>query len=189
MDVGFIDSNKYTGALQYVDVVQDQWYNLNLRDMTVGQIAMKLHPIVYSFNNDQIGTFIDSGTGIVILGPALFQAFQDIFQRGWGDLPGVNGTDNIFNGRVLSEAEMGDKLSSFPPITFRLAGQGGSTVVLEFPSSAYFMHQDKSYIFGVIQVPGVSVVLGDPIMSLYYMVHDKGNKRVGFAPLKPQSCR
>jgi len=189
MDVGFIDSKKYTGELQYVDVVQDQWYNLNLRDMSVGNVGLKLHPVVYSFNNDQIGTFIDSGTGIVILGPALFQAFQDIFQGGWGQLPGVNGTSNIFNGRVLSEAEMGDHLSSYPPIAFRIAGQGGASVVLEFPSSAYFMHQDKQYIFGVIQVPGVSVVLGDPIMSLYYMVHDKARMRVGFAPLKPQSCQ
>jgi len=189
MDVGFIDTNKYTGEIQYVDVVQDQWYNMNVRDMAVGEIALKLHPIVYSFNNDQIGTFIDSGTEVVILGPALFQAFQDIFQRGWGQLPGVNGTDNIFTGRVLSEAEMGDHLSEFPPISFSIAGQGGATVVLDLPSSAYFMHQDKQYIFAVVPVPGVSIVLGDPIMSLYYIVHDKGRKRVGFAPLKPQSCR
>lgn len=189
MDVGFIDSNKYTGTLQYADIVQDEWFNVGLRDISVGGVGLKLHPVVYSFNNDQIGTFIDSGTGVVILGPALYQVFQDTFQRGWGQLPGVNGTSNIFNGRVLSESEMGKHLAEFPTISFSIAGQGGTNIVLELPPSAYFMLQDKQYVFGVVSVPGVSVVLGDPIMALYYLVHDKERMRVGFAPLKPQSCQ
>jgi len=191
MDVGFIDNNKYTGELQWVDVVQDWWYNMDLRDMSVGDIGLKLHPVVYSFNDVQIGTFLDSATGVVILGPALYQVFQDVFQSGWGFLPGVNGTSNIFNGRVLSEEDMGDHLGEFPTISFRIAGQNGKSVVLELPSSAYFLHQDKQYVFGIIQVPArcVSVVLGDPVLSRYYMVHDKAGMRVGFAPLKSQACQ
>jgi len=185
VDMGYIDPTKFYGNLQWVPVVQERWYNMELLDVLVGGVSIGLPPVVYSYLNDQIGSFIDSGTSVVLFGPAIFAAFQEIWQDNWCKLPGVCGQSqpNIFSGGCLTDAQMGSSLSSFPTINFIFNGQNNAAVSLAVPSSAYFMHANGQYCFGFGTAVGISAVMGDVFMENFYIVHDRVNTRVGFAPI------
>lgn len=49
-------------------------------DVKVDSVSIGLPPFVYSYTNDQIGSFIDSGTGVFLLGPQAYASFVDTFQ-------------------------------------------------------------------------------------------------------------
>jgi len=156
-----------------------------LLDVLVGGGSIGLPSIVYSYLNDQIGSFIDSGTSIILFGPAIFAAFQSLWQANFCALPGVCGQNHplLFDGDCLTDAQMGNSLSSFPTVNFIFGGQNNDEVSLAVPSTAYMMHANGQYCFGFQSVPGISAVLGDVFMENFYIVHDRINTRVGFAPI------
>lgn len=41
---------------------------------------------------------------------------------------------------------------------------------------------------GIGGIPSVGVVLGDVFMENYYIVHDRVNQQVGFAPVNQANC-
>eukprot|EP00696_Hemimastix_kukwesjijk_P018023 gnl/Hemi2/680_TR243_c0_g2_i1.p1 gnl/Hemi2/680_TR243_c0_g2~~gnl/Hemi2/680_TR243_c0_g2_i1.p1 ORF type:complete len:463 (-),score=83.29 gnl/Hemi2/680_TR243_c0_g2_i1:61-1269(-) len=183
LDIGTIDPSKYTGTIQYLPVVQDHWYNLPLQDLQIAGTSIGLPAMVYSYLNDQIGTFPDSGTSVLVMGPAIFAQFQATFQASFCALPGVCGNSNLFNGLCVSDADMGASLSKFPQLEFVFADAQGKLVTLPVPATAYMMHQNGQYCLGAAAVPSTGVVLGDVFMQNYYIVHDRANKQVGFAPV------
>ncbi len=149
IDVGYADSTKYSGELQWVPQVQQRWYNMPLRTVRVGSTPLAVPTYAFSYDNDQIGTFIDrsmhhtycsfhcshsdilcvlwgrdflcSGTSIILLAPLAFSSLTTIFQTQYASLPGVSGNSNIFNGLCVTDAQMGNSLASFPvPLFFFL---------------------------------------------------------------------
>jgi len=185
VDLGFADAAKYFGNLQWVPVVQERWYNMALLDVMVGGVSIGLPPVVYQYLNDQIGSFIDSGTSVILFGPAIFAAFQSLWQSTYCSLPGVCGNSHplIFDGDCLTEEQMGNSLSSFPTVNFIFDGQNEEQVSVSVAPNAYFMHSNQQYCFGFSTVVGISAVLGDVFLESQYVVHDRANSRVGFAPV------
>jgi len=185
VDLGYVDPTKYYGNLQWIPVVQQRWYNMAMLDVLVDGVSIGLPAVVYSYLNDQIGTFIDSGTSIVLFGPAIFAAFQSLWQANYCSLPGVCGNNHplIFDGDCLTTTQMGNSLASFPTIQFVFNGENNEAVSLSVPPTAYFMFVNNQYCFGFNQAIGISAVLGDVFMENFYIVHDRVNTRVGFAPI------
>jgi len=186
VDLGYVDPTKFYGDLQWIPVVQQRWYNMALVDVMVGGVSIGLPAIVYSYLNDQIGSFIDSGTSVILFGPAIYTAFQTLWQSTYCSLPGICGQSPplLFGGDCLTDAQMGNSLSSFPAVNFIFSGQNnGEVVSLSVPPTAYLLHANGQYCWGFGSVPSISAVLGDVFMENFYIVHDRANTRVGFAPI------
>jgi len=184
IDIGFADSSKYTGELQWVPQVQERWYNMPLRTISVGTTPLAVPTYAFSYDNDQIGSFIDSGTSVILIAPLAFTSFTAIFQTQYASLPGVTGNSNLFNGACVSDAQMGNSLASFPTLYFEFSGeQSGSIVSLPVGPQSYLMHAQGQYCLGVAGVVGIGAVLGDVFMENFYIVHDRAGARIGFAPV------
>jgi saccharopepsin len=181
LDPGFIDDTKFSGELQYMPVTQQHWYNVQVLDVLIGDVSLKLEPFVWSYNNDQIGSFFDTGTGVILFGPYAFAAFKQTFQSNFCNLTSVCGQSTIFDGTCLTSAE---QVSQFPDITFVFQGENGNTVKAPVPPSAYFLQGGDQYCFGVASTTGISLVLGDPFLVNFYLTHDHVNHRIGLAPVK-----
>lgn len=181
LDMGIVDDSKISSPLLWIPIVQQKWYNMPLIDVFIGDYCLELPPIVYNWNNDQIGSFIDSGTGAVLFGPVMYARFQQVFQKYFSSLVGVTGASNIFNGATITN------ITDFPTIYFKFEGFGDS-VILPFTPASYFMLVNNVYSLTIQSVPGISVVLGDPFMSQFYIVHDRENLKLGFAKLADGSC-
>lgn len=183
LDLGFADSAKYSGALQWIPTVQERWYNMALLDVALNNVSIGLPPAVYSYLNDQIGSFIDSGTSAILFGPAIYNSFQALFQSQYCALPQVCGPKSIFSGNCISDADMAGNLGLFPTISFTFMGEKGAQVHLNVTSQFYLLHTGGSYCLAVASAVGVSAVLGDPFMEPFYIVHDRAQSRVGFGEL------
>jgi len=184
IDMGYIDNSKYTGEIQWVAVVQPRWYNMALLDVALNGTSIGMPSFTYSWVNDQIGTFIDSGTSIILFGPSTFSAFQSTFQSMFCDLPFVCSDQNLFNGYCPSQSELAPYIDQFPNIDFNFLGDDGeSEVWVSVPASSYLMPANNQYCLGVQGVIGISGVLGDLFMENFYIVHDRANNRIGFADI------
>jgi len=181
LDIGWVDLAKFTGPLVWLPIMQPRWYNLPLLDVRVGERSVGVPAFAYSYVNDQIGSFIDSGTQQLLLGPAAFQGLQSIFQTYYCQLPGVCGPSSFFTGLCVTDAQMAGHLSQFPPLHFVFQTVDGSRTVLSVPGGAYLLHSNGQFCFGIVSVQGIGAVLGDIFMSPFYIVHDRAHARIGFA--------
>jgi len=68
----------------------DRWYNLYLQDVLIGDVSIGVPPLYYRTTNDVIGSFVDSGTSVILMGPYIFSAFQTLYQNSsYCNLPGI----------------------------------------------------------------------------------------------------
>lgn len=195
LDLGFIDAAKYSKqALSWVPVVQERWYNLPLLDISFNGTSIGLPASAYSYLNDQIGTFIDSGTTAMLFGPYIWQMIVSVWQTNFASLPGVSGPSGttIFDGVCLT-AEQAKHLCDFPDFTFTFRADASDNskdgvVVLNVAADYYFVpgSAEGSMCLDAGSAAGVSAVLGDSFMGAFYIAHDRANRRVGFAPI--DSC-
>jgi len=187
LDLGEIVPERYSGEIQYVAGAQERWYNVDLKSVVLNGDDIGLPSFVYSYLNDQIGSFVDSGTSALLLCPAAMTALQNLFQSKYASLPGVAGTSNIFTGECISDSAMGNMIDRYPKIGLVMRGaDNGSDVTIYAAPKDYFSHQSGQYCFMVSGVPGVGAVIGDVVMQNYYIVHDRALGRIGFADVR--SC-
>lgn len=151
-------------------------------DIKVGTISVNIPDFFYWTTNDVIGGFVDSGTSVYLVAPAIFQSIQNIFQSSFGHLPGVSNI--LFSGGCVPSSQMGNKLSEFPLIFTQFPNMAGGTFTLSMPPESYLMLVNNSYCLGIVGNAGTGIVLGDVFMENYYIAFDKAKGRVGFAPLK-----
>jgi len=59
----------------------------------------------------------------------------------------------------------------------------GQTFNTSVPPQSWLVPNGNCYTLGLQSVVGVGIVLGDLFMENYYIVFDKANNRLGFAPL------
>jgi len=182
VDVGYVNSSRYTGDLLYTPITLQHWYNIELLDILIGQYSIGVDPFMYYTTNDVIGTFVDSGTSILLTSPYAYSQLQATFQSHFCNVDGVCGNNTIFDGcQELSS------VSSFPDIQFTFAGMPGqNNFTLAVPPSSYLMKHGPAYCLAIQSVFGVGNVLGDVFMENYYVVFDKQNLRLGFG--KQANC-
>jgi len=187
LDLGEVVPERYSGEIQYVAGTQKRWYNVDLKSVVLNGDDIGLPSFVYSYLNDQIGSFVDSGTSALLLSPVAMTALQKQFQSKYASLPGVNGAANIFTGACISDSDMGNSINMYPKIGLVMRGAGNAKDVTVFAGPEdYFSHQSGQYCFMVSAVPGIGAVIGDVVMQNYYIVHDRALDRIGFA--KVRSC-
>ena len=188
LDFGFFDSAKYSGALQWVPVSFQRWYNFDIVSIVVGSTSIGLPQYTYATTNDVIGSFVDSGTSIILTGPLIFSAIQNVFQTQYSSLPGV--MNGFFgNSSCISAATMGNHLSQFPAIHFIAAGEDSTLVDLAVPPSDYLMFYEGQYCLGIAPTASLGVILGDVFLQSYYVAYDRYNARLGFAPVNQANCK
>jgi len=157
LDVGAIDSSKYTGQLQYVPLSNETYWALSLDSVTV--------------NGDSVTSakrvIVDSGTSL-LAGP------KDDVKK----LAEKVGAKPFF----LNHNEYTipcSSVSSAPDITVSF---GGQTFTLSGPD--YVIQDGPLCLFGAvgIDVPVEPLwIMGDVFMRKYFTVFDAQNKQLGFA--------
>ena len=190
LDLGTIDSSRYTGSIQYAPMTFDRWYNIEILDIMVGSYSLGLPPFVYGTTNDVIGSFVDSGTSVVLMNTMAFSAFEDTFMKHYGTLPGAK---SLFEGSCVTERTIGDSINKYPNVTFVVASHDETApLYLPVPPTSYLVGPvsvANLYCMGISAIPSVGVVLGDVFMENYYIVHDRANLQVGFAPVVAGNCQ
>eukprot|EP01090_Pellita_catalonica_P001553 TRINITY_DN11312_c0_g1_i1.p1 TRINITY_DN11312_c0_g1~~TRINITY_DN11312_c0_g1_i1.p1 ORF type:complete len:385 (+),score=47.54 TRINITY_DN11312_c0_g1_i1:35-1156(+) len=191
MDLGFIDDKKFSGELQWAPVRTKRWYDIELIDIKINDTSVGFRKFMFETTNDVIGTFVDSGTSIILTSPATFNRITEIFQQKFASLPGVKGNNGFFKpGGVnpcITDSEMNGKANQFPHLHFVVVGDKGQNITLSTSPQQYLMHVDGSYCLGIAGTTGVGNVLGDVFMESYYIVFDREQDRLGFAPVA--SCQ
>lgn len=183
MDLGFVDDSKYSGSLQWVPVVTKRWYNIELKDIRVGSQSLGMRNFMYVTTNDVIGAFVDSGTSVILTGPAAFTMIQNIFLTSYSHLPGVT---SLFppTSACVPKGKIDPVIDQFPQLSWVIgAGLGKPDVILHTSPRQYLMDTGDNYCLGIAGTPSIGVVLGDVFMESYYIVFDRVNDRLGFAPV------
>jgi hypothetical protein len=189
LDFGSIVKSRFSGSIQYVPMSFDRWYNLPLLDIQVGGHSLGLPPFMYTTTNDVIGTFVDSGTSVVLMNAAAFTSFTETFIKFYGNLPGVSSQGLFGSSSCVSKRTIDPQIQNFPNVTFVMDTASGTPLSLPVPPSSYLVPTSGVYCLGFASVPGVGVVLGDIFMENYYIVHDRANHQVGFAPVITKNCK
>jgi len=188
LDLGSIDSSRYSGSLQYAPMTFDRWYNIEILDIQVGSYSIGLPPFVYGTTNDVIGSFVDSGTSVILMNTMAFSAFQETFLAHYSTLPGAS---KLFGGSsCVLQSTIGSSLNKYPNVTVVVASHDATApIYLPVPPTSYLVGTNGLYCLGIGAIPSVGVVLGDVFMENYYIVHDRTNLQVGFAPVVEANCK
>jgi len=181
LDIGEIVSTRYSGEISYVPMEVDRWYNLNILDIIIGNTSIGVNPIAYKTTNDVIGSFVDSGTTLLICNSLIYSEIQSSFQNEqFCHLPGLCGEDSFFNNQCLEASKIGD-LSEYPDVTIAIAGYNYNVSYFPIPATSYLIELNGYICFGIEETTSVGIVLGDVFMENYYIVFDRSKLQVGFA--------
>ncbi|CAF4211326.1 unnamed protein product, partial [Adineta steineri] len=158
---GGADTSKYTGAITYVNVSVQGYWQFNMNRITVGNIS------ICSSNCSAIA---DTGTTL-ILGPtsnirALNAALGATYERssGW------------YRVSCSSRTQQG-----FPNVTFTISGQTFTLSVLQY--FLIFQNGQNFVCYSVFNYSPLNNIwiLGDYFLSRFYSIFDINQNRVGFA--------
>jgi hypothetical protein len=164
MDIGGIDTNHYTGALRYIPLTSETYWESIFDSMTVGthKNATKTTRFV-----------VDSGTSLLAGPSADVKSIAAM----------VGATPFFLNPKEYTVPC--SSIPTMPDITFNI---GGIPYTLT-PTDYTISDEGVICLFAMagIDIPapaGPLWILGDVFMRKFYTVFDAGNKRVGFAPAK-----
>jgi len=202
MDFGEILPSRFSGQLQYTPVTGFRWWNVALLDILiaiprtstsspntgVASTSIGAPVVAYATTNDGIGSFVDSGTSVILLSPIVMQYFALTYQQYWGHLPGVmpdGQGQSLLTGACFAASDLAP-ISSYPELYFQFPLESkshGSVFDAAVSPSAYLMDVGGQICMGVSSAIGVGAVLGDVFMTGQYIVFDQQNMRLGFAPV------
>ena len=199
LDLGGVDGTRVIGgeaAIQYAKVTHKHWYNIDVVSLQfAGGRTVPVPSLYWGVTNDVIGSFVDSGTMPLLMGPAIFQHFAAAFLADYAHLPGVS---QLFQSGGMFASGCANltaaQVAAYPTLQFNVRGQSGdATFPVEVESRDYLQPQPggspDTVCLQVAGVPSLGVIMGDVVMNRYYMVFDRVNARLGFGKLNPGSCR
>lgn len=179
LDLGALNASRYYGELLYTDIVHEGWYNIAVRDIFVGAQSLGVPEFLYLATVDSLGAFVDSGTSVILVAPYAFTVFQQIMVG--LALPQV---DALFSGSTCANLTAAE-VAQYPDVSFLIKGAAGQPDFnVSLAGANYLMPVNGLKCLGVAGVPSIGVILGDVIMTNYYIAFDRVNSRLGFAPIK-----
>lgn len=185
---GLDQTDLYTGQPLNVAVLDDLYYNTNLKAVQIGDAdPVQANPLPPSQAKSLVSnSIVDSGTNSLVLAPDVYQAVIS----GLGSLSAdfaalVN--DATSNGAV-PQASL--TLGSWPDISFVMQGADGSDVTLICAPATYWQTDSPQAGYATFQISNggnfpVSI-LGLPLFNNYYTVFDRTQSPYGtiiFAPI------
>lgn len=179
LDLGHLNASRYSGEILYTDIVHEGWYNIAVRDILIGGQTLGVPEFLYLTTVDSLGAFVDSGTSVILLAPYAFGVFQELMLG--LDLPQVSTLFSGSNCANLTAAE----IAMYPDMTFTIKGSAGQPDFnVSLQGVNYLMPVGDGLVcLGVAGVPSIGVILGDIIMTNYYIAFDRVNSRLGFASI------
>jgi len=179
----------YDGTFVSIDVVDDQYFNVNLQAVQVGNddpVAVK--PLAAA-DAKSMGSnaIVDSGTNALLVAPDVYEAIVNGFNR-------LNPTfgRQLQQGQEGVGLDAGDvDLASWPDITFSFQPETGTTPTkLSCAPSTYWQVDSPERgraAFVIANIGSVQSILGLPLLNNYYTIFDRTQDAYGairFAPIR-----
>lgn len=184
----------YNGDFVNVDVLDDAWYNVNLKAVQIGSAnPVAAAPLPTRFAQQQISNaIVDSGTNGLLVA-------TDVYQTILLGLQNANKgfIDTIEKAAQIQKSSQGQKglpvsqvkLNQWPNISFILTGDTGQNVTLSVMPQNYWQVNTPSAgqaIFNIGSSGMPQSILGLPLMNNYFTVFDRSQDAYGvirFAPI------
>ena len=214
LDVGEYNPEAYYGNMSWAPLVKEHWFNIHVKAIKVNGVDIGVPEFMLNIVNEGLGAFVDSGTAGVFVSPYAFDMITDLMSTNYSYLPCVQqlfvhgDCCNMTNAEAalyppISFTIRGNAIPDTNETqydTFDISMSGSNYLVLGplvdpsfvtpsphtpspygVPTPPPQLHQ---FCLALAGVPSVAVVLGDVIMTNYYIAFDRYNKQVGFAPIK-----
>lgn len=186
--LGGADPELYHGRIEYTPMLSNVVYVIEMTDIKVNGKSIGVPSSVYQ-NNVFGGCVVDSGTNTMLLTDDPYTALMELMQRLFNcpnaPVPGVcpNAT-NLFSGACYNYTAA--DLKKFPNLELVFKG-----VTLKMGPSNYLLPNiHGQYCFAIDNSgPDGLLIIGDTVMSNYYAVFDRANKRLGWAPANAARCK
>ena len=190
---GLEQTDLYNGEAISVDVLDDLYYNTNLKGVQVGDgSVIPVSPPPASQAKTLVSnSIIDSGTNSLVLTTAVYGAVVSAL-RGQGPQ-----FASLIDGATSQGAveKSGLDLTSWPNITFVLQGETGADVSLTCAPSTYWQTDAPQPGLAMFQINNGGTfpqsILGLPLFNNYYTVFDRTQDPYGavrFAPIAPTAA-
>ena len=177
----------YTGKFQLARVVDDLYYNTNLKTVIVGDAAPISVPAPTKASGNVSNSIVDSGTNSLMLAQSLFEQILKSF----GSAADSTLADALRAGYVpMSQLN----LASWPTVNLVLEGALGADVELEVTPETYWQTNSPkagyatAVLFGDNGALNGQSILGLPLLNNYFTIFDRsvdqGLGVIGFAPIK-----
>jgi hypothetical protein len=189
LDLGYFNTSRLavtkspsadpSDLFDWAPIVKEHWFNIDVMAMYIGGIDSQVPAYAFGVFNDAIGSFVDSGTSILLMSPAAFGGFTSTMSNNFATLPGLS---SFLSGQSASLSAQ--ELAMYPSIAFLVRGEKGKMFNVTVDAADYMLPVGfGSYQMGVQGVPSIGLVMGDVIMQRYYIAFDRVGRRIGFAKL------
>jgi hypothetical protein len=185
---GLDQADLHTGQPVNVAVLDNLYYNTNLKAVQVGNAApVQAKPLPASQAKSLLtNSIVDSGTNSLVLAPDVYQAVISGLESLSADFATLM-RDASSNGAV-PQSSLG--LSRWPDIKFVMQGADGSDATLTCAPATYWQTDAPQAGYAVFQINNGGnfpmSILGLPLFNNYYTVFDRTQNPYGtisFAPI------
>jgi hypothetical protein len=184
---GLDQTDLYTGQPLNVAVLDDLYYNTNLKSVQVGNTPPITVPPLPAAQAKSLvsNSIVDSGTNSIVLTANVYQAVIAAIQS-LGEKFAMTVNSVISRGYVRETAI---NLAEWPDISFVMQGADGSDVTLTCAPSTYWQTdapQKGDVVFQINKTNWPLAILGLPLFNNYYTVFDRTQNPYGtinFAPI------
>jgi Eukaryotic aspartyl protease len=176
----------YSGTFQSARILDDEYYNTNLKAIIVGASDPITVPPPTKGSGLASNSIVDSGTNSLMLNQELFNTVVERFSKGYS-------RDLVHAMRSGYLAMSNLKLTLWPDLTFILEGDAGDVRLTVKPENYWQINapergQATAPLFGDNGQLGGQSILGLPLMNGYFTIFDrsvdKGLGAIQFAARK-----
>jgi len=190
---GLEQTDLYDGEAISVDVLDDLYYNTNLKGVQVGDgSVIEVSPLPASQAKSLVSnSIVDSGTNSLVLTSAVYGAVVSAL-RGLGPQ-----FASLIDGATSQGAAKKSSLdlANWPSITFVLQGETGADVSLTCAPNTYWQTDAPQPGLAMFQIQNGGAlpqsIFGLPLFNNYYIVFDRTQDPYGavrFAPIAPPTA-
>ncbi|WP_154222682.1 pepsin-like aspartic protease [Marinicella rhabdoformis] len=175
----------FQGKFKKVKVLDDKYYNVNVRSMRVGDGEPMVAPQLDEKDlNHRTNGIVDSGCTFIILPRSMFSFMVNEMLAINPNFKAVLDPYETFAGVEVGVDMSLIDLKHWPSIFFELDGLDGEAVTLELKSSDYWqVHAPEpnqaSFQFAVLEGWPNQCILGLPLIASYFTVFDRQERENG----------